>query len=184
MLHTRHTSRPDVELTLPETGEAAPDCRPTRRPRRWAFPDMTRPQSGTRSLSIALRTLHLASFGILLGGHAFAIEADRLLPALYLTIASGAGLIALELYVFGLYWLFLGKGIMVLLKLAMLLAVPFLWEYRVLLLFLVVAIASVGSHMPARYRHYSFLHRRVLQAGEILRMGSSRRQALDNADAH
>lgn len=134
---------------------------------------MTRPQSGTRSLSIALRTLHLASFGILLGGHAFAIEADRLLPALYLTIASGAGLIALEVYIIGLYWLFLGKGVMVLIKLAVLFAVPLLWEYRVSLLLLVVVIASIGSHMPARYRHYSFLHRRVVQAGESLRIVSS-----------
>ena len=127
---------------------------------------MTRPQSGSRGISIALRTLHLASFGILLGGHAFAIEADRLVPALYLTIASGISLMALELYVIGLYWLFLGKGIMVLLKLAILLAVPSFWEYRLLLLLSVVVIASVGSHMPARYRHYSFLHGRVVQAGE------------------
>jgi len=134
---------------------------------------MTRPQTGTRGLSIALRTLHLASFGILLGGHAFAIESNQLLPALYLTIASGAGLIALEVYIIGLYWLFLGKGVMVLLKLAMLLAVPFFWDHRLLLLLLVVVIASVGSHMPARYRHYSFLHGRAVQAGERLRMVSS-----------
>ena len=139
-----------------------------------------RPQSGTRGLSIALRTLHLASFGILLGGHAFAIEADRLLPALYLTIASGIGLMALEVYVIGLYWFFQGKGVMVLAKLAILLTVPFLWEYRVFLLLLVVVIASVGSHMPARYRHYSFLHRRVVQAGEKLRIASSAKDMPDN----
>ena len=132
----------------------------------WTFPEMTRPQSGSRGISIALRTLHLASFGILLGGHVFGIEGDRLLTALYLTIASGIGLMALEVYVIGLYWLFLGKGVMVLLKLAILLAVPSLWEYRVPLLLLVVGIASVGSHMPARYRHYSFLRGRVVQAGE------------------
>ena len=124
MLHTRHTSRTDVELTLPEAREDKAGCRPARRPYRWAFPEMTRPQTGTRGLSIALRTLHLASFGILLGGHAFAIESNQLLPALYLTIASGAGLIALEVYIIGLYWLFLGKGVMVFLKLAMILAVP------------------------------------------------------------
>jgi hypothetical protein len=117
--------------------------------------------------------VHLASFGILLGGHAFAIEGDRLLTALHLTIASGIGLMALEVYVIGLYWLFLGKGITVLLKLAILLAVPSLWEYRVPLLLLVVGIASVGSHMPARYRHYSFLHGRVVQAGQGLGIAPS-----------
>jgi len=176
-------SPPAVEISSPEAGTIKPHCRPARRPYRWAFPEMTRPQTGTRGLSIALRTLHLASFGILLGGHAFAIEADRLLPALYLTIASGAGLIALEVYIIGLYWLFLGKGVMVFLKLAILLAVPSFWEYRLLLLLSVLVIASVGSHMPARFRHYSFLHRRVVQGGETLQIGSSAKQVLENADA-
>jgi hypothetical protein len=124
--------------------------------------------SGTRAISIALRTLHLAAFGLLLGGHAFAVEPARLLPYLSLTVLSGIGLIALELHAVGLYWLFLGKGLMVLLKLAVLLLIPFFWEARVILLLLVVGIASVGSHMPARLRHYSILHRRVIGPGEAL----------------
>ena len=125
---------------------------------------------GQRGISIALRTLHLASFGILLGGHAFAIEADRLIPTFYLTLASGIGLMGVEVYVNGLQWFFLGKGVSVLLKMAILLAVPLFWGHRVLLLLLVVVVASVGSHMPARYRHYSFLHGRVVKAGEGLRI--------------
>ena len=172
-----------MELTLPEAREGKAGCRPARRPYRWAFPEVTRPQSGTRGLSIALRTLHLASFGILLGGHAFAIESNQLLPALYLTIASGAGLIALEVYIIGLYWLFLGKGVMVFLKLAILLAVPSFWEYRLLLLLSVLVIASVGSHMPARFRHYSFLHRRVVLSGQCLDIVSPRADVTDGADA-
>lgn len=121
-----------------------------------------------RGLSLLLRTLHLVSFGILLGGHTFAIEADRLLPALYFTIGSGIGLVALEICATGLYWLLLGKGIMVLLKLLVLLAVPVLWEYRLPLLLVVVVLGSIGSHMPARYRHYSPLEGRVVQTGELL----------------
>jgi hypothetical protein len=123
---------------------------------------------GTRAISIALRTLHLAAFGILLGGHVFGVEPEKLLLYLYLTILSGIGLIALEMYAVGLYWLFLGKGLMVLAKLGLLLAVPVFWEQRVALLLVVVVIASVGSHMPARYRHYSVLHRRVIGMGEPL----------------
>jgi hypothetical protein len=122
-----------------------------------------------RTWSIAFRTVHLAAFGLVLGGHAFAVDADKLLPSLWLTILSGIGLIALEMYAAGFYWLFLGKGIMVLVKLGLLLAIPFYWEARVPLLLLVVVIASVGSHMPSRYRHYSVLHRRVIMAGEPLR---------------
>ena len=134
--------------------------------RDWLFPEQIRFLPGARAWSIAFRTLHLAAFGLLLGGHAFAVDAERLLPSLWLTILSGIGLIALEVYAGGLYWLFLGKGIMVLVKLGLLLAVPIFWEQRLVLLLLVVGIASVGSHMPARYRHYSFLHGRVIGAGE------------------
>jgi hypothetical protein len=119
-------------------------------------------------MSIALRTLHLAAFGMLLGGHAFGVEAERLLASLYLTIGSGLGLMALEIYAVGLYWLLLGKGIMVLVKLALLLLIPFFWEARVAFLLLVMGIASVGSHMPARYRHYSFLHGGVIEPGQSL----------------
>ena len=80
--------------------------------------------------------------------------------------------------------LFLGKGVLVLLKLAILLNIPSFWDHRVTLLLVVVVIAPLGSHMPARHRHYSFLHCRVVQAGETLPLGSSTKQVLDNADAH
>jgi len=132
------------------------------------FPEKARRLPGSRAWSITFRTLHLAAFGVLLGGHAFAVEADKLLPYLYLTILSGIGLIALEMYAVGLYWLFLGKGLMVLAKLGILLAVPFFWEQRLALLLVVVVVASVGSHMPARFRHYSVLHRRVIGPEESL----------------
>lgn len=132
------------------------------------FPEKARHLPGSRAWSITFRTLHLAAFGVLLGGHAFAVEADKLLPYLYLTILSGIGLIALEMYAVGLYWLFLGKGLMVLAKLGILLAVPFFWEQRLALLLVVVVVASVGSHMPARFRHYSVLHRRVIGPEESL----------------
>ena len=136
--------------------------------RRWFLPERMRFLPRSRAMSIALRAVHLAAFGILLGGHTFGVEAERLLVSLYLTILSGLGLMALEIYAVGLYWLILGKGIMVLVKLGLLLLIPFFWEARVALLLLVVGIASVGSHMPARYRHYSLFHRGVIEPGQSL----------------
>lgn len=127
----------------------------------WLAPDPPRRVPHARAWNVALRTLHLMAFGILLGGHFWGIPAEALYPALWITIASGAALMALELYK-SLHWLFLGKGLFVLGKLLLLLLVPFLWEGRVPLLLLVVALSSVGAHMPARYRHYSILHRRVV----------------------
>src|SRR3989304_1879873 len=122
--------------------------------RYWLFPERMRFLPRSRAMSIAFRTLHLAAFGILLGGHAFELHTDRLLLYLWLTILSGIGLIALEMYAVGLYWLVLGKGIMVLVKLALLLLIPFFWAARGALLLLVVGVASVGSPMPARHRPF------------------------------
>jgi hypothetical protein len=115
-----------------------------------------------RAWNVGLRTLHLMAFGVLLGGHFWDVQTDLLLPALGMTVASGAALAGLELYK-SFDWFFLGKGLVVLAKLALLLSMLRFWEARVPLLFAVVALASIGAHMPARYRHYSILHRRVLQ---------------------
>src|SRR3970282_634317 len=136
--------------------------------RYWLFPERMRFLPRSRAVSIAFRPLHLAAFGILLGGHAFELHTDRLLLYLWLTILSGIGLIALEMYAVGLYWLGLGKGIMGLVKVALPLLTPFFGNARVPLLLLVGGIASVGSHMPARYRHYSLFHRGVIEPGQSL----------------
>src|SRR3970040_500981 len=78
------------------------------------------------------------------------------MPFLVATIPSGGALLALELASPGA-WLFMGKGLVVLAKLLILLMVPFFWEHRVFLLLLTVAVASVGSHMPSRFRHRCLL---------------------------
>jgi hypothetical protein len=127
----------------------------------WLAPDPPRQVPRERAWSVALRTLHLLAFGILVGGHVWEVPAERLHAALWLTLASGAAMMGLELYK-TVHWLFLGKGLAVLLKLALLLLVPLFWEARVPLLVAVVVVASVGAHMPARYRHYSLLHGRVV----------------------
>jgi hypothetical protein len=116
------------------------------------FPEPPRRIPQHRALGVALRTAHLMTFGALLGGHFFAVDASRLVPFLIATIASGLGLMALEL-ASTCTWLFMGKGVAVVLKLLVLLMVPVFWEYRLPLLLLTVAVASVGSHMPSRFRH-------------------------------
>jgi hypothetical protein len=105
-----------------------------------------------RALGISLRTAHLVTFGALLGGHLFDVESARLQPFLLATIASGLALMALELSS-TFAWLFMGQGVAVLIKLSLLLMVPVFWEHRVALLLLTVVVASVGSHMPSRFRH-------------------------------
>lgn len=116
-----------------------------------------------RILNIALRTAHIGVTSVLFGGHVFDIAKDRLLLWLYLTIATGGMLAAIEAYP-RLRWFYQGRGIAVIGKLLLLclILIPCVWPYRVSILVAVIVIASVGSHMPARFRYYSFVHGRVL----------------------
>lgn len=116
------------------------------------LPEPPRRVRGHRALSIALRTAHLAAFGILLGGHVFDVPETRLVTALAATVASGVGLMLVELAA-TCAWLGTVKGLAVLGKLGLLLLVPVLWDHRVPLLLAVLVLASVAAHMPARVRH-------------------------------
>ncbi len=115
-----------------------------------------------RVLNIVLRTAHVGTMGILLGGHAFGVSPARLRPALVLTVTTGIALLAIEAGPRPL-WFHQGRGLMTLTKLGLLCLVPLAWTYRVPILMAVVVIASVGSHMPGRYRYYSVLSRTVIQ---------------------
>jgi len=119
----------------------------------------------SRALNILFRTAHIAAAGILVGGHAFDLPPDRLLLSLWLTIGTGVALGALEAGP-RLLWFHQVRGLMTLAKLGLLSAVPFLWDYwhlRLAVLLVVVGIASVGSHMPARFRYYSVILREVVR---------------------
>ncbi len=118
----------------------------------------------TRELNILFRTAHIAAAGILLGGHAFNLPPERLVLSLWLTIGTGVGLGALEAGP-RLLWFHQVRGLMTLAKLGLLFAVPWLWDHwglRMAVLLAVVALASVGSHMSARFRYYSVIYREVI----------------------
>lgn len=125
------------------------------------FPERRRSIPGSRPVAIAARTLHLAATGILLGGHLFGVPAPRLLPFLWVAIASGALLILVEVAATG-HWLHQGAALFVFAKLALLVVVPFAWGLRVPILLTVLLLGSVGSHAPRKIRHYSLRYRRVM----------------------
>jgi hypothetical protein len=130
--------------------------------REMLLPEPRRRFPHARVWNVSARTVHLAATGTLLGGHVFGVDAALLVPWLWVAMASGAVILGIE--VFGsLDWLCQLGGLAVLLKLALLCAIPFAWSVRVPLLFAVVAVAGVGSHMPGRLRHYSLLYRRVVK---------------------
>lgn len=114
-----------------------------------------------RALNIALRTAHIGSMGVLLGGLVFEVAFESLERTLWLTVGTGLALAVVEAGA-RLTWLHEGRGLMTLFKLALLCTVPLVRDYRLPLLLAVVVVASVGSHMPRRFRHYSLLRRKVL----------------------
>jgi hypothetical protein len=128
-----------------------------------------------RVWSILLRTLHLLSIGILVGGHAFNAPIAPLRPMLYLAIVSGVGMAFIEACP---CWqaLFQGWGILVMTKLALLCAVPFAWSHRFAILVVVLAIASVGSHMTKRLRHWAPFFGPEANSYSKTRVGVSRKQ--------
>jgi hypothetical protein len=114
-----------------------------------------------RALNILFRTAHIGAMGILLGGHAFDVDPNRLIAVLWLTIGTGVVLIALESGL-RLLWFHQGRGIMTMAKLVLICAVPLAWDFRLPILLGVVVIASVGSHMSSRFRYYSVAYRQVI----------------------
>jgi len=114
-----------------------------------------------RALNIALRTAHIGVTGVLCGGHVFGVPPGQLYVWLFWVILTGGLLAAVEAFPH-VYWLVQGRGLCVLAKLCLLCLIPWLWNYRVAVLAAVIVLASVGSHMPARFRYYSVLHGRML----------------------
>ncbi len=114
-----------------------------------------------RSWNIGTRTAHIAVTSVLVGGHLFGASKDDLFPWLCATILTGLLLVLIEAFP-RWCWFYQGRGLFVIAKLLLLAAIPWAWDYRVPILFAVIVIASVGSHMPGRFRYYSIVHRRVL----------------------
>lgn len=115
---------------------------------------------------ILLRTVHLITTSILVGGHYFEAAPSQLLPFLYGAVASGIVMTFVEAYpsVRGMYQ---GWSIALYAKLALLCAIPLYWDSRVAILIAVVTIAAIASHMPARFRHFDLAH--YLSKAGILR---------------
>lgn len=126
----------------------------------WLNPHLLRTLPGEGTIRITLRTAHLAAMGVLVGGHVYGVDAEWLLPARAATVATGAAFVALELY--GSFaWLGQARGVLTLVKIARVGAVPWLWEQRVWLLLAALVLGSAVSHLPSSFRYYSLRRRAV-----------------------
>lgn len=115
-----------------------------------------------RGLQVALRSLHIAAMGLVLGGIWLGGDYQRLRAAIFAAVGSGVLLAAIDLAK-GPGFLLQGHGVALLLKLA-LLGLGNLFPADRLGWYLAATLtASVGSHMPGSWRHFSFLKGRVLE---------------------
>ncbi len=128
---------------------------------RLLFPWPPRRLPWARPVQVVLRTVHIAAMSLVLGGLAFDVPDARLHAAGVVTVASGVGLLAVELARTGVF-LYTGAGVASILKLALLgLGVAFP-VVRFELYLAATILASVGSHMSGRWRHWSLVDRRTL----------------------
>ena len=126
------------------------------------FPWPPRSLRWARPVQVALRTVHVAAMALVLGGLAFDVPDARLHAAGVVTVASGVGLFVVELARTGVF-LYTGAGAASILKLA-LLGLGFAFPVARFELYLAATLlASVGSHMSGRWRHWSLLDRRTLK---------------------
>ncbi len=114
-----------------------------------------------RALDIVVRTGHIGVAGILFGGFLFDVPFSQLLLWHNLTIATGCGLLILELR-HSLNWPHQLRGVMGILHIAPLVYIHFRPDLAVPLLCTMLAFGGVGSHMPRRFRHWSLAYRRVV----------------------
>ena len=122
---------------------------------------------------------HIAAMGILVGGHAFDVSAERLTVSLWLVIGTGVALAAVEAGP-RLLWFHQARGVMTLSKVALICVVPLAWDYRFPILLVVIVIASIASHMPGRMRHFSVVYCRVIHEKDAFGGGRSREDVMES----
>jgi hypothetical protein len=110
---------------------------------------------------VALRTLHIVTMAIVLGGVAWGVPEERLHHFFVLTAISGVLLLAIDLFR-SCVFLYQGAGVAALVKLALLGLGYHLPGSRLEFYLAATVVGSVGSHMSGAWRHWSFLHGKVL----------------------
>jgi len=140
-----------------------PEDRPVRSNlRALLFPEAPRRFPWARPAQLVLRSLHIAAMALVVGAIPFGAPFEALRLPILLTLASGVLLFAIDL-ARDLAILGQGSGVAVLLKLALLGLGALQPANRLPWYLAATLVASVGSHMPGSWRHYSFLQGKVMR---------------------
>ncbi|HTP52171.1 MAG TPA: hypothetical protein VMK42_15860 [Anaeromyxobacteraceae bacterium] len=141
-------SIPRGNPSLPVVGQAKPQKPPYARP-----------------IEVGLRSIHIASMALVLGGIPMGGTFETLRVPIVATLASGLLLLAACMR-WGCFNLTQGAGWALLLKLG-LLGLGNVFEGARLQCYLAATVvASVGSHMTSSWRHFTFPARTIRPAGK------------------
>lgn len=116
------------------------------------FPTEPRVFPFRRGVRIALRTAHILTSGVLLGGYIFNQPVTVLEPWLWSAVITGLLLFAVDLSA-TLAVLFELHAVAVIAKILLLPLVFVFWDHRVSLMIIILVIGGISSHMPSRFRH-------------------------------
>jgi hypothetical protein len=128
--------------------------------------DYTKPEEPSRRpgwmrwLDVVLRAAHVLVISLLLGGVFFKIPGNHLYQWRYLAIGTGFTLIVSEV-LHSLHWPYQGRGVMVFIHVVLFSLACLLPRQAVVCLLAALIIGMLGSHMPKKFRHWSFIHGRV-----------------------
>lgn len=140
------------------------------------FPENLRQIPHRRLILNVLRSAHLLSISILLGGYFFHIDQAILFPWIVATVATGLSMFTVELYE-SCAALFEVRGVSVLLKISLLLCIPSVAaDNQVLLLIVVIIFSSLISHSTKRIRHKNLLPVSLQQKSGIHSQNLNRRK--------
>lgn len=120
--------------------------------------DSRRKPPGSRAIQVGLRTLHIASMALVVGGIAMGGTHDTLLVPIVLTVGSGVLLLAAML-AYRTLSLTQGAGWALLLKLGLLGLGNLLPARRLGFYLAATAVTSIASHMSSTWRHFTLPRR-------------------------
>jgi hypothetical protein len=116
------------------------------------FPDPPRHFPGRRIIRSCLRAAHVAATAVLLGGHFVDGPLERLVPFLWVALATGTLLIISEL-LSTFAWLFEVRGLFILAKIALLSLILVFWESRAAILLIIMLLSVALAHASGSIRH-------------------------------
>ncbi len=125
------------------------------------FPESPRFFPWARPVQLLLRSVHIAAMALVVGAIPFGADYQALRGPILATLLSGILLFAIDLARDAAI-LIQGSGLAVLLKLGLLGLGSVQPSHRLPWYLAATLVASVGSHMPGAWRHFSFLTGKVV----------------------